>query len=70
MTPDRDEHVRVSWYPEGYVVERFCLGLERCVTMTWMNVFLGSVNVECRFVSATHIPGFDPGTLISTGAIR
>jgi len=36
VTPDRDEHVRVSWYPEGYVVERFCLGLERCVSMTWI----------------------------------
>jgi tRNA (guanine-N(7)-)-methyltransferase subunit TRM82 len=41
VTADRDEHVRVSWYPEGYVVERFCLGHERFVSMTWINVFLG-----------------------------
>ena len=30
VTADRDEHIRVSWFPRGYNVERYCLGHEKC----------------------------------------
>jgi len=26
VTADRDEHIRVSWFPQGYNIESFCLG--------------------------------------------
>jgi tRNA (guanine-N(7)-)-methyltransferase subunit TRM82 len=26
ITADRDEHIRASWFPQGYMIESFCLG--------------------------------------------
>ncbi|KAG7443551.1 WD40 repeat-like protein [Guyanagaster necrorhizus] len=48
ITADRDEHIRVSWHPQGYCIETFCLG-------------------STKFVSALHVPKYDPSVLISGG---
>ena len=29
ISADRDEHIRVSWFPQGWSVEMFCLGHEK-----------------------------------------
>ncbi|KAG8748354.1 tRNA (guanine-N(7)-)-methyltransferase non-catalytic subunit trm82 [Ceratobasidium sp. 414] len=32
VSADRDEHVRVSWYPDGWEVEKYCMGHKKFVS--------------------------------------
>lgn len=32
ITSDRDEHIRVSWWPQGYTIEMYCMGHKKYVT--------------------------------------
>ncbi|KAG2150299.1 WD40-repeat-containing domain protein [Suillus bovinus] len=32
VTADRDEHIRVSWFPQGYTIESYCLGHQKYVS--------------------------------------
>lgn len=66
ITADRDEHIRISWYPQGYTIETYCLGHKKCA------MFLPSMQRELihplhRFVSAIHVPDFSPTELVSGG---
>ncbi|KAL0955291.1 hypothetical protein HGRIS_004181 [Hohenbuehelia grisea] len=47
ITADRDEHVRVSWYPKGFNIEMYCLGHTK---------FVSSIHVP-KFSASTLISG-------------
>lgn len=55
----------MSWYPQGYVVEAFCLGHEKCVLL--FVLLLQLLYLSKRYISAIHIPPFARGCLISGG---
>ena len=69
ITADRDEHIRVSWYPKGYIIEMYCLGHLKYGLFCLQFMEKGSFfdNFLYRFVSAIHIPSSDPASLISGG---
>jgi tRNA (guanine-N(7)-)-methyltransferase subunit TRM82 len=67
ITADRDEHIRVSWYPQGYNIEIYCLGHEKYVNPIAIPLLHNKLCFAFRFVSALHIPASSPSTLISAG---
>jgi tRNA (guanine-N(7)-)-methyltransferase subunit TRM82 len=67
ITADRDEHIRISWYPQGYCIEGYCLSHNKYMfDFVFQKTTLTSSDLR-RFVSAIHIPAFAPSTLISGG---
>ncbi|KIM90548.1 hypothetical protein PILCRDRAFT_56339, partial [Piloderma croceum F 1598] len=51
ISADRDEHVRVSWYPQGWNVEMFCLGHEK---------YVSAVHIPCFSPDTLISGGGDP----------
>ncbi|KAF8840818.1 hypothetical protein BDN67DRAFT_967996 [Paxillus ammoniavirescens] len=46
ITSDRDEHIRVSWYPQGYTIESYCLGHEKYVSAIHLPIFAPAILIS------------------------
>ncbi len=51
ITADRDEHIRVSWYPQGYCIETFCLGSTKLVPFFLVFVYSHQIK-QIRFCTS------------------
>ena len=67
ISADRDEHVRVSWYPQGWHVEMFCLGHEKCVYGFLFCAFLspGIVCFRANRINSSTLDTYHPYTFLT-----